>query len=288
MTLPLSLSNSFAAIASRYDVVLSDVWGVVHNGVAAWPDACDALAHFRAQGGAVVLISNAPRPGDRLVPQLDALSVRRDAYDAIVTSGDVTVAEIASRPGEPVFHLGPSRDHTLFDDLDAPRVAADEATYVVCSGLFDDETETPEHYRGMLTRFLTRGVPMICANPDVVVERGERLVYCAGAVADLYAELGGRVLYAGKPHPPIYDLALAKAEVARGGDTPGARVLAIGDSIRTDLKGAAARGIDCLFVTSGIHAEELGGRDEPDLLTLQRLFDEAGVHPRAVTRRLAW
>ena len=286
-TLPLALSNSFSALASAYDVVLCDVWGVVHNGLAAWPEACDALARFRRRGGTVVLISNAPRPGDRLVPQLDALKVPRDAYDGIVSSGDVTRREIATRAGEPVFHLGPSRDHPLFDDLDAPRVGPEEAHYVVCSGLFDDEAETPADYRDLLKNFGLRAVPMICANPDVVVERGDRLVYCAGAIADLYGELGGEVLYAGKPHRPIYDQALAKA-AARSGKTPLARVLAIGDSVRTDLKGATALGIECLFVTSGIHAEELGGREDPDLLTLQRLFDEAGVHPRAVTRRLMW
>src|SRR5215207_831159 len=173
-TLPLALSNSFSALANAYDVVLCDVWGVVHNGLAAWPEACDALARFRRRGGTVVLISNAPRPGDRLVPQLDALKVPRDAYDGIVSSGDVTRREIATRAGEPVFHLGPSRDHPLFDDLDAPRVGPEEAHYVVCSGLFDDEAETPADYRDLLKNFGLRAVPMICANPDVVVERGDR------------------------------------------------------------------------------------------------------------------
>ena len=287
-TLPLSLTNSFSALASSYDVVLSDVWGVVHNGVAAWPDACDALLRFRRQGGAVVLISNAPRPGARLLPQLDGLKVPREAYDAIVSSGDVTVAEIAERAGKPVFHLGPTRDHGLFDGLDAPRVPAEQAAYVVCSGLFDDETETPENYRELLEAFRARDVPMICANPDVMVERGDRLVYCAGGIADLYGEMGGEVLYAGKPHRPIYDRALAAAASARGAKTPTSRVLAIGDSVRTDVSGAAALGVDCLFVTSGIHAEELGGRDDPDLVTLARIFAEAKVQPKAVTRRLLW
>ncbi|HEX2151236.1 MAG TPA: TIGR01459 family HAD-type hydrolase [Stellaceae bacterium] len=276
MTTPaLSLTSSFSDLASNYDLVLSDVWGVVHNGLAAWPDACNALARFREGGGAVVLISNAPRPGERLKLQLDALKVPRAAYDAIVSSGDVTVNEMAARSGQPVFHLGPARDHGLFAGLDAPRVEIEQAAYVICSGLFDDDTETPEDYRPLFERMLARRLLMICANPDVVVERGDRLVYCAGALADLYAELGGEVLYAGKPHRPIYDQALA-------------RVLAIGDSVRTDLTGAAALGIDCLFVTSGIHAEELGGRDDPDLLVLHRLFEAANVHPRAVTRRLMW
>lgn len=288
MTAPLAISDSFAALAPDYDVVLSDVWGVVHNGIAAWPDACEALARFRGGGGTVVLISNAPRPGHRLVAQLDGLKVPREAYDAIVSSGDVTVSEIAARPGVPVFHLGPARDHALFDGLDAPRVSAEEAKYVVCSGLFNDETETPEDYRSMLETFFAHEVPMICANPDVVVERGDRLVYCAGAIADLYVEIGGEVLYAGKPHPPIYGRALRAAAEKRGSTAPLSRVLAIGDSVRTDLAGATALGVDCLFVTSGIHAEELGGRDDPDIATLARLFETAKLRPRAVTRRLTW
>jgi HAD superfamily hydrolase (TIGR01459 family) len=288
MTAALSLTHHFSALASDYDVVLSDVWGVVHNGAHGWPDACAALARFRAGGGTVVLISNAPRPGGRLVRQLDGFGVYSDAYDAIVTSGDVTCGEIEARPGKPVFHLGPTRDHGLFDDYDAPRVGAETATYVVCSGLFDDETERPEDYRDLLQTFLSRKLLMICANPDVVVERGNQLVFCAGAVADLYAELGGEVLYAGKPYRPIYEQALARAAVLRGSPTAKPRVLAIGDSVRTDLTGASKLGIDCLFVTSGIHAEELGGRHNPDLATLKRLFDAAGVHPRAVTKHLVW
>lgn len=288
MTVPLSLSNSFSTLAPSYDLVLSDVWGVVHNGLTAWPDACEALRRFRVAGGTVVLISNAPRPGHRLVAQLDGLKVPREAYDAIVSSGDVTVAEIAARPGVPVFHLGPARDNGLFEGLDAPRVTAEAAKYVVCSGLFDDETETPEDYRELLDLFFAHEVPMICANPDVVVERGDRLVYCAGAIADRYVEMGGEVLYAGKPYRPIYERALNAAAERRGRPVPLERILAIGDSVRTDLAGAAALGIDCLFVTSGIHAEELGGREDPDLPTLARLLNDAKVHPRAVTRRLMW
>jgi HAD superfamily hydrolase (TIGR01459 family) len=285
---PLTLTHSFADLAANYDVVLSDVWGVVHNGISAWPDACTALARFRARGGTVVMISNAPRPGERLKAQLDGFKVPRETYDAIVSSGDVTVGEIAARPGTPVCHIGPARDYSLFDGLNAPRVPVEDARYVVCSGLFDDDTETPEHYRPMLSTMLERKLLMVCANPDVVVERGDHLVYCAGAIADLYGEMGGEVLYAGKPHRPIYERALAQAAALRGAPTPTDRVIAIGDSIRTDVTGAVRLGIDCLFVTSGIHAEELGGRHDPDLATLRRLFDEAGVHPRAVTRTLAW
>lgn len=284
----LSLTEHFSELAPRYDLVLSDVWGVVHNGITAWPDACAALARFRAGGGTVVLISNAPRPGEKLKAQLDGFGVPRPAYDAIVSSGDVTVGEIAERPGEPVCHIGPARDYALFDGLDAPRVSPEEARYVVCSGLFDDDTETPEDYRPTLDLMLRRELLMICANPDLVVERGDRLVYCAGALADLYGEMGGKVLYAGKPHPPIYERALAQGKALRGSATPLSRVLAIGDSIRTDVTGAVRLGIDSLFITSGIHAEELGGRHDPDLATLARMLDAARIAPTAITRTLAW
>jgi HAD superfamily hydrolase (TIGR01459 family) len=162
------------------------------------------------------------------------------------------------------------------------------ADYVVCSGLFDDTTETPESYRGMLATMRARALFMVCANPDIVVERGETLVYCAGAIADLYITLGGEVLFCGKPHAPIYQAALGVAAAVRGRSTPHARVLAIGDSVRTDLAGAVAFGLDCLFVTAGIHAEELGHREAPDRKALDDIFTAAGVAPKAVTRRLAW
>jgi HAD superfamily hydrolase (TIGR01459 family) len=159
---------------------------------------------------------------------------------------------------------------------------------VVCSGLFDDTTEGPDDYDDAIAIMLKRKLPMICANPDVVVERGEHLVYCAGAIADRYAAKGGEVIYAGKPYRPIYEQAMAAAHKARGRDTPHARVLAIGDSVRTDLKGAAAFGIDCLFVTAGIHAEELGGRHNPDASALSAMFKAAEVSPKLVMRQLVW
>jgi HAD superfamily hydrolase (TIGR01459 family) len=286
---PPPFIGSFAALAPGYDVVLSDVWGVVHNGVAATTDACGALARFRAQGGTVVLITNAPRPGSVVARgTLDRLKVPRAAYDGIISSGDVTHALIAARAGERVFHIGPERDLPIFEGLDAPIAPIERADYVLCSGLYDDTTEGPDNYRDLVAAMHRRGLVMICANPDVVVERGHELVYCAGAVADLYAAAGGEVIYAGKPYRPIYEQALAIATAARGGPVGRERVLAIGDSVRTDLKGAAAFGIDCLFVTAGIHAEELGMRDDPDAGALGTIFAEAGVQPKAVMRRLAW
>ncbi len=288
VALPPFISH-FAALAAGYDVVLSDVWGVVHNGVAATAQACDALARFRNEGGTVVLITNAPRPGEVVARfTLDRLGVPRAAYDGIVSSGDVTHALIAARAGRPVFHIGPERDLPIFEGLDAPTAPLEQADYAVCSGLTDDTIETPQDYRDLIARMRARALPMICANPDVVVERGDRLVYCAGAIADLYAAAGGEVVFAGKPYRPIYDQALAIATAARGAAVEHHRVLAIGDSVRTDLKGAASFGIDCVFVTAGIHAEELGHRDDPDASALADILAAAGVVPKAVMRRLAW
>ena len=293
MSLP-PIIDHFAPLAGGYDVVLSDVWGVVHNGVAATPEACDALERFRANGGTVVLITNAPRPGEVVVrTMLDRLGVPRAAYDGIVSSGDVTRALVAARAGKRLFHIGPPRDLPMFEGLDAPVAPLESADYAVCSGLTDDTVETPQDYHELIERMRARDLTMICANPDVVVERGDKLVYCAGALADLYAAAGGEVIYAGKPYRPIYDQALAIAQAAHGlpengGPLDHHRVVAIGDSVRTDLKGAAAFGVDCVFVTAGIHAEELGSRDNPSTSALSDIFAAAGLFPKAVMRRLTW
>jgi len=283
-----SFIERFSTLAGRYDVVLSDVWGVIHNGLESFPSACEALSRFRASGGRVALITNAPRPGEVVVRLLDRLKVPRESYDTIVSSGDVTRTVMSARPDKAVFHIGPERDLPIFDGLGLRFVPYEQADYVVCTGLNHDEVETSESYRELLTKLAARQLFMLCGNPDLVVERGERLVYCAGALADLYGTLGGEVLYAGKPYRPIYDLALERIGALRGGPAPLARVLAIGDSVRTDLKGASDLGVDCLFVTAGIHAEELGDRHDPDLAALNKIFADAGLAPKAVTRRLMW
>ncbi len=283
------LIERFEPLARDYDVLFCDVWGVVHNGMAAFPAACEALARFRAGGGTAILITNAPRPCASVARILDRLGVPHEAYDAIVSSGDVTRGIVEQRRPQSVFHLGPERDKPIFAGLDIAFAPLETADYVVCSGLFDDTVETPETYRDMIAAMRARSLFMVCANPDIVVERGDALVYCAGALADAYAELGGEVLYCGKPHAPIYDVALATAASLRGGNAPPrARVLAIGDSVRTDLQGAKAYGIDSMFVVSGIHAEELGGRGAPDLGALNAIFSGAAVAPRGIMRGLRW
>jgi HAD superfamily hydrolase (TIGR01459 family) len=282
------LTAHFATLAARYDVLLCDVWGVVHNGVAATAESCAALVKFRSQGGTVVLITNAPRPGDFVQTFIDALKVPREAYDAIVSSGDVTRALVAERAGQRVFHVGPERDLPIFGGLNVELAPIERADFTVCSGLYDDTRETPQDYIKLIDDIRERKLTMICANPDVVVERGDQLVYCAGAIADLYAHSGGDVIYAGKPYRPIYEQAITRAQALRGRAVDHARVMAIGDSVRTDLKGAAAFNIDSLFVTAGIHAQELGGRNEPDPAALRDILTAAGVSPTAVMRRLEW
>ena len=278
----------FSTLAPDYDVLLCDVWGVVHNGVEAFPHSCDALMRMRARGGTVVLITNSPRPSDQVGRQLERLHVPRETYDAIVSSGDVTRGVIEGRRSETLYHLGPERDRSVFGGLTVRFAPLASADYVVCTGLEDDEVETPDDYRERLELMLKRRLFMVCGNPDVVVERGPRLVYCAGALADLYVTMGGAVLYAGKPYRPIYEMALKKAEAATGRSVALKRVLALGDSVRTDLKGAHELGVDFLFVTAGIHAEELGGRERPDAAALQGVFAAAGQVPKAMMRQLVW
>ena len=249
--------TGFASIAERFDLCLCDIWGVVHNGVAAHREAVEALVAMRAAGVNVVLVTNAPRPNAEIQRQLDGFGVPAGAYDAIVTSGDVCRGLIRARAGEPVYMLGPDRDLPLVAGLDAPRVAPDKATYVLCTGLFDDETETAETYAGLLSDFAARKLPLICANPDLVVERGGRIVPCAGSLALAYEQLGGQAIYAGKPHGPIYEAALALGEERRGSAIARERICGVGDAIRTDIAGANAFGAASIMVLAGIHAQDL-------------------------------
>ena len=267
------------------EVILSDIWGVVHNGLESFPEACEALHTYRRNGGTVILITNAPRPADSVQRQLRKLGVADDTYDAIVSSGDLTRHYVADHPGRKVFWLGPERDSSIYRGLDLALSPLEQADYIVCTGLFDDETESAEDYRSMMQEALARKLTLICANPDIVVERGDRLIYCAGAIAELYRELGGEVIFYGKPHRPIYERAIALAIAHGGHEIKLDRVLAIGDSVRTDLAGAHGFGIDCLFVTRGIHSGEFEGIDQFDPVSIKELF---GHPPLALTRELKW
>jgi HAD superfamily hydrolase (TIGR01459 family) len=272
-------------LVEHTDVVLSDIWGVVHNGLESFPEACAALHAFRSRGGTVILITNAPRPADSVQQQLRKLGVADDSYDAIVSSGDLTRHYVAHHPGQKAFLIGSERHDTIHHGLDLTLSPLEQADYILCAGLFDDETETAEDYRPMMLQARARGLTLICANPDIVVERGDRLIYCAGAIAELYRELGGEVIFYGKPHRPIYERAIELAAERRGSAPSLDRVLAIGDSVRTDLTGAHSFGIDCLFVTRGIHSEEFEGVDQIDPASVKELF---GHPPRALMRELRW
>jgi HAD superfamily hydrolase (TIGR01459 family) len=296
LTTSVPMIAGLSEIAAGYDVVLSDIWGVVHNGEQSFAAATAALGRFRAGGGTVVLITNAPRPGAPIRRQLERLEVPRAAYDELVTSGDVTTALIAARGAAPVYHIGPPRDLSLFESAAQLSPAAakarltglDEAEYVLCTGLFDDERETPADYDETLAAMRARALTLICANPDLVVQRGETLIYCAGALAQRYEEIGGQTVYAGKPYAPIYARALAIAGAARRTSIDKARVLAIGDAMRTDVAGADAAGIDVLFVTAGIHAEDLHGEGPLAATALEQFSARHGLWPTAAIRELAW
>ncbi len=281
----LRFAERLRDLVGGVEIVLSDIWGVVHNGLESFPEACAALHCYRAQGGTVILITNAPRPEAAVAETLARLGVPRAAWDAIVTSGDVTRDLIRPWGKRPLFHLGPARDAGVFDGLDVSFANAEGADAVVCTGLFDDETETPETYRPMLGRLSGRGTPMICANPDVFVERGDRLISCAGGIAQLYQALGGEVVYAGKPYAPIYERAFAIASRLRGTPAPKHRILAIGDGLNTDLQGAGAAGLRSVFIASALHVKP--GRDFDEAL-LAELFATYPYPPIAAQPALRW
>ena len=286
MTAPKALTG-LSEIADGYDVLLCDVWGVIHNGRERFPVACAALQRFAAERGPVILISNSPRPSMAVREQLDDLGVPRDAWNAFVTSGDATRALLAERAPGPAWRIGPDRDDVLYDGLGLEFAGPAEAAFVACSGPVNDDWETPEDYRADLATAARRGLTMICANPDRVVHRGQRLIYCGGALADLYAMLGGEVIMAGKPYPAIYDLCLLDAAKLTG--RAGLKALCIGDGVPTDVMGARARGLDCLFISGGIHGRETEGPDGAmDPARVEALLAGAQTRAAYAIAALAW
>jgi HAD superfamily hydrolase (TIGR01459 family) len=276
-------------LLARYDVLYCDVWGVLHDGHRAFAEACDALLRFRAGGGTVILVSNAPVPKDRVAAMLDLRAVPRETWDDIVASGEIALSHIAAKGYTRLFAIGPAeRDAATFARLPARPVALAEAEAILCTGLNDDRTETADDYREVLERARQLELPLVCANPDLVVDVGGRQFICAGAVADLYERMDGEVFWAGKPHANAYEAALAAAEAVRGARPARARILAIGDSLRTDLKGAEAAGIDAVFVASGIHRDETMGSGELSPEKLAILFAPPAPPALAVLGKLAW
>lgn len=289
MTLPVALPH-LSAVADDYDILLCDVWGVIHNGRESWPAACEALTRFNERGGHVVLVSNSPRPSSDVVSQLDTLDVPRSSWKAFVTSGDATRAELAKRAPGPVWIIGPDRDAVLYEGLGLDTVArAEEAGFLSVTGPYDDTTETPEDYRERLKPAVDKGLELICANPDRIVRRGDTIIYCGGAIADLYEDMGGKVIMAGKPYAPIYDLAMIEAERLMGRPVDRSRVLCIGDGVVTDVLGAEQQNLDCLFVAQGIHgdaAHDAEGALDP--VGAGRLLVEEGTKARYAALDLVW
>lgn len=289
------LIASLSEIADRYRVLYCDLWGCVHDGVHLFPPAVAALQRFRADGGAVVLMTNAPRTHHAVARRLDNMGLPRDAWDVIASSGDATQeALLTGAIGERIWHLGPDKDLDLFTQIpgwlkDRPvpqRVALDEAQGILCTGPFDELTDTPEDYRARFLLAKTRGLTMLSANPDLWVDVGERRIPCAGLLAQYYEGMGGTVMSFGKPHPPIYDLArrrLAEAGVTYESDD----VLAVGDGILTDIPGAAAEGIDALFITGGLEAARFGADPAaPDAVLVAEWMAGTGQAPRYAIGRL--
>jgi HAD superfamily hydrolase (TIGR01459 family) len=280
MSDPLILSG-LGEIAPDYDALVCDVWGVLHNGHVANVDAVEALRQFRRARGPVILLSNAPRPKRDVETMFQRFAIPPDCYDEIVTSGIATRLDLESRTRQQrlrMFHLGPERDRGIFEGLNIETTGIADADIVLNSGLFDDDVETPDDYLERLAAMNARDLLMLCANPDWVVQRGGRLIWCAGALADAYEKIGGRVIYYGKPMPEIYGLVRAQA--------PGAhRLLAIGDGLHTDIKGANRAGLDALFIADGVHGEDIA---EMTGAHLADLFAQAGVEARAAMRTLVW
>ncbi len=283
---PIAIIEAISPLARETEAWLVDLWGVMHNGVAPFPGAVEACRRFREQGGLVVLLSNAPRPWMSVAGQLERIGVPRETYDAIVSSGDATRLLLRERGRANIYHLGPDRDLGLYDGLGVSRVEAARAEAIVCTGLFNDETETAADYRVPLQDFAARALPMICANPDLSVERGDRAIPCAGAVAKLYEDLGGAVTYAGKPYPGVYAMAFEAIEGRAGRPVPKEKILAIGDGVRTDIAGAAAAGVRSVYIASGVHMAPGARLDAEALLGL--FPDGAAGRPRAAMPKLAW
>lgn len=279
--------RSLSEISDRYDALFCDLWGCLHNGVRTYESAVAALQEFRRKGGAVALMTNAPRPAEAVARQLERMGAPRDCYDLIVSSGGVAKDAVASGAwGRKVHHIGAPKDEPFFEGLDVARVPIDEAESIVCTGLHDDMTETPEDYADVLREGRLRGLRMLCANPDITVDVGEKRIYCAGALAQAYEEIGGEAVTLGKPKPPIYDAARRMlAEIGR--EVEDDRILCVGDGIHTDIAGGAAEDLDTLFVTGGLAAPELGpDAENPDPALLEEYLARHALTPTAAIGRL--
>lgn len=287
MTTANVATQGLASLADKYDALLCDIWGVVHNGLEAHPSAVEALIAFRKQGGHVVLISNASRPRDVIAKMLSDMGISAEIYDEIVTSGDVTRDLLSHYEGQGIYHVGPETDLAMFDGLNVPFASVEKASAVVVTGL-NGNSLTPDDFADDMAQWLKLDLPFICANPDKIVEVGEDIVYCPGALADVYEEMGGRVQMAGKPYAPIYEAALEKLASLTHKTPDKSRVLAVGDSVRTDATGAAEANVDLLFITGSIHAGELEAIGGATQANVEKLVAPSKANLAAFMPRLAW
>ncbi|MCH8488528.1 MAG: TIGR01459 family HAD-type hydrolase [Oceanicaulis sp.] len=281
----MSAAARLSALQPDYDVILCDVWGVIRDGRALMPDALDALKRFRAAGGTVLLLSNSPQRHDWLLNHLAELGADASSWDGAVTSGDAIFEELSRRAPGPAYKLGPDYDDALYEGTGLKFAPLKDAAFISCTGLIDFETETPDQYRDLLTEAALRRLTMVCANPDIVVQVGGALRYCAGALAQLYETLGGAVVMAGKPHPPIYELAYRRLE-ALGMEADRSRMLVIGDGPKTDIAGAQGEGVDALFITGGITGKRLTGAF--DASAAANLLAEDALSARYAAPALTW
>lgn len=281
--------TALSTVLERYDAIISDVWGVLHNGLVATPGAKEALAAVKASGKPVILLTNAPRPPQSIAQQLLDMGIDESSYTAIVSSGGATRDLLAKEGRMPFFHLGPARDVSLYEGLDAYPVSFEEAKLILCTGPFNDEEETAEDFRDLLVAASARQLPLYCANPDIIVERGDRLLPCAGAIAELYEQLGGEVIWVGKPRPLVYSVVHGLIEQALGRKSEPRRILCIGDALRTDIAGALAHGHDSIMTLAGIHGHHIGlqGQDY-DLAALEALSGQNNTRPTMCMVSLRW
>ena len=272
---------SLSEISDNYDVLFCDLWGCVHDGLRPYPDAVEALRAFKAKGGTVLLLTNSPRPRDSVERQLARMGVPRDCWDVIASSGDsARAAMLRGMVGKKVYFIGEDRDQTFFDPMqlvedavEIQQVPLDQAEGIVCTGPFDP-TADPDVMRSEFLYAKTKGLKLLCANPDIVVDRGEDREWCAGALAKLYTEMGGESLYFGKPHPPIYNLARARL-TQMDVSVPDSRILAVGDGVFTDVQGALGENLDCLFITGGLAREETDTDTQPNPEKLTTYLENA-------------
>ncbi len=280
--------QSLSEVSGEYDAVLCDLWGCYHDGITPYRAAVDACRGFRASGGLVVLLTNAPRPAASVRKFLDHIGAPSDSYDEIVSSGGACQAALQSGAfGHRIQYVGPERDLHMLTDIGLEPASAGEAEGVLVAGLRDDSVETPADYADEIAGWAARGLPMLCANPDIIVDRGEERLWCAGAIARDYEAAGGRVVWYGKPHQPIYGRCFEVLERLAGRPVPRGRVLAIGDGIATDVAGGIRAGLDVCFVTGGLAAGELGADPEhPEQDRLEAFLSEHDLGPRYAIGRL--